>query len=108
MKKQYIAVTVLHVLTALVPLLSGLAFRPDPALGCVGLLVSALFLTALLSRALRIDDECEMMRVALEDPQEAPTDPMIPVAEPVTGVKHKAVSDEPPRITTWHGKRGNG
>lgn len=107
MKSNTVLLAVLHILASFLPFVGGLLMHLSLPLGCLSAVIGSLFMTAILSRAFRIDDEYEMMRIALEDPQDAPTDPMIPVAEPVTGVKHKTIS-EPPRIVTWHGKRGNG
>jgi len=113
MKWSVIGVVGLHILGSLSPFVTGLAFHSSPALGCVGLLVSALFLTAVLSRALRVDEDCEMLMSALgapllDDDEETLPNAVMPitVTEPVTGVKHKTIANAPPRVVTWHGKRG--
>lgn len=110
MKSHATLIACLHVTASFLPFLGGLTMRESIPLGCFFSVAGALFMTAILSRAFRVDDEHEMMRIALEDPQDAPTDPMIPISvgEPITGVKHRIVENDVPRIVSWHGKRGNG
>ena len=113
MKLNTFLLVSLHLLASIVPFLAGLAFQSSIVAGSFGLVMSALFMTGLLARDLRIEDECEWMREAIvappTDPDEAITLPQIQIPsfeEPSTGVKHKAVDVDVPNVVTWHGQRG--
>ena len=113
MKKwNTIGLAVLHISASFAPFLSGLIFHSSPLAGIVGGLTSLTLIGALLSRALRVDDDYEMMMSALEVSPKLDDDEItLPQArlpeEPSTGVKMRTVT-EVPRVISWHGKRGNG
>lgn len=115
MKWSTVGLVALHVFAALSALTSGLLLRESPFLGCMALMLSGMLVAALVSRALRVDEDQDMLMSALsapllDDDEDTLPEAVCPITtEPVTDVKHKTVDpNETPRVITWHGRRGRG
>lgn len=115
MKWSTIGLAILHICAALAPFFAGLLFQEHLFLGIMAVLFAGILTTALISRALRVDEDQDMLMSALtvpllDDDEDTLPEAICPIiTEPVTGVKHKTVDpNDAPRVITWHGKRGRG